>query len=113
MAQAALRLGRRNAQFLLGRLDDARALFSERSLDALFVFQALLLNLRLQLLDLVVQPGQLLFHRAEAGLASSVACARGLQIVAQRLRALAENLGKNPRRAEQRSSRTMTRKLTS
>ena len=80
VAQSAPGLGGSHANFLLGGGDDARAFFAERGLDALFVFQALLLDLGAELLDLLVEAGELGFDRAEAGIGVGGGLARGFEI---------------------------------
>ena len=81
---------------LLGGGDDAGAFFAERSLDALFVFEALLLDLGAELLHLIAEPGELGLDSAEAGLRVGGSFARGLEIVAQGLGALANDFGHEP-----------------
>ena len=81
--------GHGHANLLLGGGHNARALFVERRLDALLVFQALLLHLRGKLLDLLAQPGQLGLHRAQPRLGIRRGLARAVKSwlrVCERLR---------------------------
>ena len=80
IAQAATNLGSGNADFLLGGGDDARALFAERGLDALLVFEALLLDLGAKLFHLLAEARQLGLDSAQAGLGVGGRLARGLEI---------------------------------
>ncbi len=66
LAQAAPRMGGGGADFLLGCGHNALALFLESSLDALLVFQALLLHLGTESGNLIAQPGQLGLHCAQS-----------------------------------------------
>ena len=65
--------------------DDAGAFFCERGLDARLVLQAFLLHLGAKLLDLVVEPGQLGFDRAQAGIGVRGGLARRLAGCAPRV----------------------------
>ena len=90
VAQAAANLGGGHADFLLGGGHDASAFFAERGLDALLVFEAVLLDLSAELLHLLAEPGELGLNCAQAGLRVGSGFARGFEILAQGLRSACE-----------------------
>ena len=75
-------------------------LFFDRGLDPHLVLLALLFHVGANLGNLLVQLGELGLHRAQPRLGILGHLARRLDIVAQRLRALAKDLGENLRPAE-------------
>jgi hypothetical protein len=92
VTQPAPRLRCGHRDLLLRRGHNARALLADGRLDALLVFLALLLDLRAVLLNLCVQPGQLGLNGAQTGVGVGRGLARRLDVVAQRLGALAQHL---------------------
>ena len=79
VAQTAFGLGGGHANLLLGGGHNAGAFLAERGLDALFVFQALLLHLGAEVAHLLVEPGELGLDGAQAGLGVRSGLARGLR----------------------------------
>ena len=96
VAQAAANLGCSHADFLLGSGDNAGAFLAERSLDALFIFEAVLFYLVAKFLHLLAKAGELGLDSAQAGLRVGSGCARGFKVLAQGLGALANDLGHDP-----------------
>ncbi len=78
VAQATANLGGCDADFLLGGGDDACAFLAERSLDALFIFEAVLFNLIEKFLHLSPRPASLSYS-AQSGLRVGSGCARGFR----------------------------------
>ncbi len=93
VAQTAFGLGGGHANFLLGGGHNAGAFLADRGLDALFVFQALLLHLGAEVAHLLIEAGELGLDGAQAGLGVRGGIARGLEIVAQGLGAFANDFG--------------------